>query len=162
MSFDTFANSCRKVNQALKDQMEKLWHTTSIYMQPKIYEYAERLSSKLPGDLNVVYFVNSGSEANDLALLMARLYTKNYDVLTLKNAYHGASTSTMGLTGICSVANRNNASGKNIFNLNSSAIIVAIPACRRQQWYTSCYECRPLLRSMGREELSRFTSTNKS
>jgi alanine-glyoxylate transaminase/(R)-3-amino-2-methylpropionate-pyruvate transaminase len=70
-------------------------------MHPKIYEYAERLSSKLPGDLNVVYFVNSGSEANDLAMLMARLYTKNHEILTLKNAYHGASTSTMGLTGIC-------------------------------------------------------------
>lgn len=79
--------------------MKTLWHTTSIYMHPKIYEYAEKLSSTLPGDLNVVYFVNSGSEANDLAMLMARLYTKNHDIITLKNAYHGASTSTMGLTG---------------------------------------------------------------
>lgn len=68
-------------------------------MHPKIYEYAEKLSTTLPGDLNVVYFVNSGSEANDLALLISRLYTKNHDVITLKNAYHGASTSTMGLTG---------------------------------------------------------------
>lgn len=79
--------------------MKTLWHTTSIYMQPKIYEYAEKLASKLPCDLNVVYFVNSGSEANDLAMLMARLYTNNYDIITLNNAYHGASTSTMGLTG---------------------------------------------------------------
>lgn len=79
--------------------MKQLWHTTSIYMHPKIYEYAEKLSSSLPGDLNVVYFVNSGSEANDLALLLARLYTKNHEVLTLKNAYHGASGLTSGLTG---------------------------------------------------------------
>ena len=79
--------------------MKTLWHTTAIYMHPKIYEYAKKLSSTLPGDLNVVYFVNSGSEANDLAILMARLYTKNHDIITLKNAYHGASTSTMGLTG---------------------------------------------------------------
>lgn len=80
--------------------MKTLWHTTSIYMHPKIFEYSQKLSAKLPGNLNVVYFVNSGSEANDLAILLARLYTKNYDIISLKNAYHGASTSTMGLTGI--------------------------------------------------------------
>lgn len=79
--------------------MKTLWHTTSIYMQPKIYEYAEKLASKLPAGLDVVYLVNSGSEANDLAMLLARLYTQNHDILTLKNSYHGASTSTMGLTG---------------------------------------------------------------
>jgi alanine-glyoxylate transaminase / (R)-3-amino-2-methylpropionate-pyruvate transaminase len=94
-----FSPKSSKVNRALEEQMKTLWHTTSIYMHPKIYEYAEKLSSKLPGDLNVVYFVNSGSEANDLAMLMARLYTGNHDIITLKNAYHGASTSTMGLTG---------------------------------------------------------------
>lgn len=54
-------------------------------MHPNIYEYSEKLSSKLPGDLNVVYLVNSGSEANDLAILLARLYTKNYEIITLKN-----------------------------------------------------------------------------
>lgn len=52
----------------------------------------------MPGDLKVVYFVNSGSEANDLALLMARAYTGNHDVIALRNGYHGGSQSTMGLT----------------------------------------------------------------
>lgn len=94
--------SCRKVNKALEEQMKTLWHTTSIYMHPKIYEYAEKLTSTLPADLSVVYFVNSGSEANDLAMLLARLYTGNHEIVTLKNAYHGASTSTMGLTGCIS------------------------------------------------------------
>ena len=56
------------------------------------------LAEKLPGNLKVCYFVNSGSEANDLALLMARLYTGNYDVIALRNAYHGGIASTMGLT----------------------------------------------------------------
>ncbi|CAI5477519.1 unnamed protein product, partial [Closterium sp. Yama58-4] len=45
-----------------------------------------------------VYFVNSGSEANDMALTMARLFTGNYDVIALRNAYHGMSPATMGLT----------------------------------------------------------------
>ena len=52
----------------------------------------------MPGELKVVYFVNSGSEANDLALLMARAYTGSYDVIALRNGYHGGSQSTMGLT----------------------------------------------------------------
>ncbi|MBA2432415.1 MAG: aminotransferase class III-fold pyridoxal phosphate-dependent enzyme, partial [Chthoniobacterales bacterium] len=44
------------------------------------------------------YFVNSGSEANDLAMLMARAYTGNYDMIALRNAYHGGNSSGMGLT----------------------------------------------------------------
>ena len=52
----------------------------------------------MPGDLKVCYFVNSGSEANDLALLMARAYTGNYDMIALRNAYHGGNASGMGLT----------------------------------------------------------------
>jgi len=52
----------------------------------------------MPGDLKVCYFVNSGSEANDLALMMARAYTGNYDVIALRNAYHGGNAGTMGVT----------------------------------------------------------------
>jgi len=87
-----------KVNEAAFEQMKKLWHTTNIYMHPKIHEYAKKLTDKLPPGLNVVYFVNSGSDANDLAMLMARLYTGVYDVVSLRNAYHGASPYLMGLT----------------------------------------------------------------
>ena len=47
----------------------------------------------------VCYFVNSGSEANDLALLMARVYSGNKDVVTLRNGYHGVSLGTMGACG---------------------------------------------------------------
>lgn len=86
--------------------MKTLWHTSSIYVHPKNAEYSEKLASKMPGDLKVVYLVNSGSEANDLAMLLARLYTGNYDIITLKNAYHGASTSTSGLTGCFRVSCR--------------------------------------------------------
>lgn len=87
-----------KVNKALHKQVDKLWHTTSIYMHPMIHEYAEKLTAKLPDNLQSVYFVNSGSEANDMAIMMARLYTGAYDLVSLRNAYHGMSPSTMGLT----------------------------------------------------------------
>ena len=48
--------------------------------------------------LKVVNFVNSGSEANDLAMYMARLYTGNNDLISFCNTYHGMSPYTMGLT----------------------------------------------------------------
>jgi alanine-glyoxylate transaminase/(R)-3-amino-2-methylpropionate-pyruvate transaminase len=79
-------------------QNETLQHSTTIYLHPNIAGYAQKLAAKMPGDLKVCYFVNSGSEANDLALLMARAYTGNYDVIALRNAYHGGGTLTMGLT----------------------------------------------------------------
>jgi alanine-glyoxylate transaminase/(R)-3-amino-2-methylpropionate-pyruvate transaminase len=79
-------------------QNETLQHSTTIYLHPNIAQYAQALAAKMPGDLNVCYFVNSGSEANDLALLMARAYTGNYDVIALRNAYHGGNAVTMGLT----------------------------------------------------------------
>jgi len=87
-----------KVTAALTDQLQTLWHTTNIYLHPRIHEYAERLVATLPDPLKVVYFVNSGSEANDLAMYMARLYTGNHDILSFRNGYHGMSPYTMGLT----------------------------------------------------------------
>ena len=83
---------------AATEQMLRLGHTTTIYMHPRFLEYVEKLTQKLPEDLKVVYLVNSGSEATELALLMSRLYTGNHDVISLKNSYHGgtyaASTAT--------------------------------------------------------------------
>jgi len=83
---------------AANKQNELLQHSTTIYLHPNVGAYAEKLSSKLPGELKVCYFVNSGSEANDLALLMARACTGNYDVIALRNAYHGGNASGMAVT----------------------------------------------------------------
>src|SRR5689334_24124687 len=83
---------------AANRQNEILQHSTTIYLHPNVGAFAEKLASKLPGDLKVCYFVNSGSEANDLALLMARASTGNYDVIALRNAYHGGNASGMGVT----------------------------------------------------------------
>lgn len=89
-----------KVNEAAINQLNQLWHTTNIYMYPHIQEYAEKLTSHLPDDLKVCFFCNSGSEANDMAVLMARLYTDAFDIISLRNAYHGCSPHTMGLTAL--------------------------------------------------------------
>jgi alanine-glyoxylate transaminase/(R)-3-amino-2-methylpropionate-pyruvate transaminase len=87
-----------EVVKAANLQNETIQHTTTIYLNPGIALYAKELAAKMPGDLKVCYFVNSGSEANDLAVLMARAYTGNYDLVALRNAYHGGSPGTMALT----------------------------------------------------------------
>lgn len=89
-----------KVIAAIKRQVETLQHTTTIYLHPNFGAYAEALAAKLPDGLDVSYFVNSGSEANDLAIQMARLHTGNFDVIAVRNAYHGGSPTAQGLTSL--------------------------------------------------------------
>ncbi|KAH1196518.1 Alanine--glyoxylate aminotransferase 2 1, mitochondrial [Glycine max] len=84
------------VLNAIMEQSKLLQHTTTIYLHHAIADFAEALASKMPGNLKVVYFLNSGSEANDLAMLMARLYTGNMGMISLRNAYHGESSRTGG------------------------------------------------------------------
>ncbi len=86
------------VVEAVHKQNEMLQHASTIYLHPNIVEFGQALAAKLPGELKVCYFVNSGSEANDVAMLMARAYTGNYDLVALRNAYHGGNMSAMGLT----------------------------------------------------------------
>jgi alanine-glyoxylate transaminase/(R)-3-amino-2-methylpropionate-pyruvate transaminase len=87
-----------KVVSRMQQQMERLQHTTTIYLHPNLPLLAHKLASKMPAGLDVTYFVNSGSEANDLAITMARLYTGNLDVIAVRNAYHGGSPSSLGMT----------------------------------------------------------------
>jgi alanine-glyoxylate transaminase / (R)-3-amino-2-methylpropionate-pyruvate transaminase len=87
-----------KVTRAVQEQVGTLQHATTIYLHPNLPLLAKKLASKMPPGLDVTYFVNSGSEANDLAVAMARLHTGNSDVIAVRNAYHGGSPTTMGLT----------------------------------------------------------------
>jgi alanine-glyoxylate transaminase/(R)-3-amino-2-methylpropionate-pyruvate transaminase len=87
-----------KVTAAIRDQVERLQHATTIYLHPGMPAFARKLASKMPEGLDVTYFVNSGSEANDLAIQIARTYTGNSDVIALRNAYHGASPFANTLT----------------------------------------------------------------
>jgi alanine-glyoxylate transaminase/(R)-3-amino-2-methylpropionate-pyruvate transaminase len=84
----------------VQEQAATLQHTSTIYLHPNLPRLAQRLAGLLPPGLDVTYFVNSGSEANDLAVTMARLYTGSADVISLRNSYHGGSPTTMGLTGL--------------------------------------------------------------
>lgn len=90
------------VIEAAKEQLDRLQHTTTIYLHPTIAQFAKQLASTFPKDtgLGVCYFVNSGSEANDLAMLMSRLHTGSHDFIALRNAYHGMTTTAMGMSAL--------------------------------------------------------------
>lgn len=89
-----------KVVEKVRDQVGKLQHTTTIYLHPTGALLAKKLAEHMPAgsDLTVSYFTNSGSEANEIAILSAREFTGNVDVISLRNAYHGGTQATMGLT----------------------------------------------------------------
>lgn len=75
-----------------------LLNTNTRYLHENIIRLAERLTAKMPGGLAVWYFVNSGSEANDLALRLARAYTGRRDMLVLEGAYHGNLSSLIDIS----------------------------------------------------------------
>ena len=84
----------------VQKQIGKLQHTTTIYLHPTIGQFAKKLTEHMPADSGISswYFTNSGSEANELAILAGREYTKNVDVISLRNGYHGGTSATMNLT----------------------------------------------------------------
>lgn len=77
--------------RANRQQMATL-NTNSRYLYDQLPAYAKRLTEHFPDPLNVVMFVNSGTEANDLALRLARTYTGKKDILVMDKAYHGNSS----------------------------------------------------------------------
>lgn len=83
-----------EVTKALSAQADKL-NTNTRYLVADVIDYAERLAGMFPDPLKVVYFANSGSEANDLAWRMARSVTGRRGMIITTNAYHGSTYLTM-------------------------------------------------------------------
>ncbi|MDA1028090.1 MAG: aminotransferase class III-fold pyridoxal phosphate-dependent enzyme [Bacteroidetes bacterium] len=86
-----------RVVEALTRQMRTLT-TNTRYLHETVLEYSRRLSATMPEGLEVCYFVNSGSEANDLAIRLARAYTRRQDIMVLDGAYHGNLTTLIGIS----------------------------------------------------------------
>jgi len=82
---------------AVREQMALL-NTNTRYLHERLVEYAERLTATLPAPLRVCYFVNSGSEANELALRLARTATGRRGVVVIESGYHGNTTTLVELS----------------------------------------------------------------
>ncbi len=89
------------VTRAVQNQAAQIQHCTTMFFHPVPAHFAEELSAKFPpGEDWVVHFTNSGAEAIDFALLLARSYTRSIDILSLTNAYHGPTIGAQSITGI--------------------------------------------------------------
>ena len=86
-----------RVVRAGQEQMAVL-NTNTRYLHENLVRYAERLAGKLPEPLRVCFFVCSGSEANELALRLARAHTNRNDILVLDAAYHGNTSSLIEIS----------------------------------------------------------------
>jgi len=89
-----------RVNRAAMEQIQTLQHTTSLYLTQPVVDLAEALAARLPGSLNRSFFCNSGSEANEGAMLLARLHTGRREFAALAGSLHGRTCLTSGATEI--------------------------------------------------------------
>ena len=88
-----------RVLEAVKTQADRLLHSSTMYLIEPQIDLAERVA-ELSGIPDAkVFFVNSGSEANDSALMMATGYRRSNQVLAIRNSYHGKSHSAIAVTG---------------------------------------------------------------
>lgn len=96
--------ACGHCNQEILgpviEQMQTLQHTTSIYLTQPVVDLAEKLAAVLPGDLQCSFFCNSGTEANEGAMLLARSFTGRRGFISLRGGLHGRSYLTSAATGI--------------------------------------------------------------
>src|SRR5947207_4020249 len=86
-----------RVVQAAQAQLGLL-NTNTRYLHDNVNRYAERLTRLLPKPLEVCFIVNSGSEANELALRLARAHTRSEDVIVLEHAYHGHTNTLIDIS----------------------------------------------------------------
>lgn len=88
-----------EVINAVADQVQKLSHTSALYVTEPMVDLAERLAALTPGELQQSFFTTSGSEANETAVTMAQEATGFSEVIALRHSYSGRSAMAMSLTG---------------------------------------------------------------
>ncbi len=93
-------HSNEKVTAKIKAQVDRVQHTSTLFPTESIVALAEKMAQIAPGKLQKCFFTNSGTEANEVAVLSARMFTGNYEMLALRHGYSGHSQLTKSLTGL--------------------------------------------------------------
>ena len=83
----------------VQDQIARLGHTSTLYQTEGLVDVAERLATITPGKLKKSYFTTSGTEANETAILLAKIYTGKQEIIALRHGYSGRSLTAQSLTG---------------------------------------------------------------
>ncbi len=89
----------QEVVDAAYNQMTKIIHSSTLYPNEAHVNLAEKIAEKAPGDLEVSYFTASGTDADETAVLLAKQYTGNQEVIALRHGYSGRGSMGMSLTG---------------------------------------------------------------
>ncbi len=89
-----------EITKVTIEQLQTLQHTSTIYLTQPMYDLAEKLASIMPGKIKKSFFCNSGSEANEGAMLLARLYTNKEEFIYLEGGLHGRTFLTTSVIGI--------------------------------------------------------------
>ena len=87
-----------RIQAAIEEQLQKVWHTSNYFLAPLLVELADVLT-KASGHCGRVFFCNSGVEANEAAFKLARKFTGKKKILSFHNSFHGRSHSTLSATG---------------------------------------------------------------
>lgn len=87
-----------EVTERTIEQLKTVQHTSTLYINEIMVRLAEKLAQVTPGRLQKSFFTSSGTEANETAILAARMYTGNMEVITLRHAYSGRTMLAMSLT----------------------------------------------------------------
>src|SRR5579863_3891102 len=95
----TLGHSHPKVVAAVKKQLDRMSLSTRVFFNEQMGALARELAKIAPGDLQISFFSNSGTEAVEAALKMARLSTKRVHIVSTQNAYHGKTMGSLTATG---------------------------------------------------------------
>lgn len=117
-----------ELSDVIRSQADKLLHQASWYTNPWSIEYAELVAQTLPGDLNVMNFAVTGSEANEVALRMAIGSTGKFELVSLLRGLHGGTLAVESLTTV---------GGARRANLGP----LLMPAARNAIYAPTCYRC---------------------
>jgi 4-aminobutyrate aminotransferase-like enzyme len=88
-----------RVNRAVHEQVDKLQHVSTVFSTEPQAALAKKISEIAPAPGWKSFFTNSGTEANEMAILTARCYTGSSDIIALRHSYHGRSSLAMGMSG---------------------------------------------------------------
>jgi 4-aminobutyrate aminotransferase len=88
-----------RVTSKVKAQIDKIQHASTLFPNEAIVALAEKIAQITPGDISQSFFTNSGTEANETAIQLARMHTGNFEVVALRHGYSGRSQLAQALTG---------------------------------------------------------------
>ncbi len=143
-----------QVVAAAKAQMDKLIHCCSyLYHSPPTADLAEKLAQIAPGQLKKTFFANSGAEAIEGALRLAKLYTGKYEIIALHTSFHGRTWGALSITG--------NAGRKRRGGPYAAGVAFApAPYPYRSPWGTNPEECASRC-ARALEDVLRFSTTGE-